>query len=100
MAIKVHSTFAIHPGIWLKEAVVAPTGLSVLALAEKLDVARPTLSKLLNGHAGLSSEMALRFEKAFGLNADTLMRMQVAHEMTEAREHLDELRVDRVLEAA
>jgi plasmid maintenance system antidote protein VapI len=44
--------------------------------------------------------MALRFEKAFGLNADTLMRMQVAHEMTEAREHLDELRVDKVLEAA
>lgn len=100
MAIKVHSSFAIHPGIWLREAAVAPTGLSVLALAEKLDVARPTLSKLLNGHAGLSSEMALRFEKAFGLNADTLMRMQVAHEMTEAREHLDELRVDRVLEAA
>lgn len=100
MAIKVHSSFAIHPGTWLKEAVVASTGLSVLALAEKLDVARPTLSKLLNGHAGLSSEMALRFEKAFGLNADTLMRMQVAHEMNEAREHVDELRVDKVLEAA
>jgi plasmid maintenance system antidote protein VapI len=48
----------------------------------------------------LSSEMALRFEKAFGLNADTLMRMQIAHEMTEARERLDELRVDRVPEAA
>ena len=100
MAIKVHSSFAIHPGIWLKEAVVAPTGLSVLALAEKLDVARPTLSKLLNGHAGLSSEMALRLKRHSALNADTLMRMQIAHEMTEAREHLDELRVDRVLEAA
>jgi addiction module HigA family antidote len=100
MAVEVHSSFVIHPGTWLKEAVVAPTGLSVRALAEKLDVSRPTLSRLLNGHAGLSSEMALRFEKAFGLNADTLMRMQIAHEMTEARERLDELRVDRVLEAA
>lgn len=99
MPIKIQSSFAIHPGIWLKEAVVGPTGLSVLALAEKLHVARPTLSKLLNGHAGLSPEMALRFEKAFGLNADTLMRMQVTHEMTKAREHFDELHVDTVLEA-
>lgn len=68
MAVEVHSSFVIHPGTWLKEAVVAPTGLSVRALAEKLDVSRPTLSRLLNGHAGLSSEMALRFEKAFGLS--------------------------------
>lgn len=100
MAIKVHSSFAIHPGVWLREAIVEPTGLSVIALAKKLDVTRPTLSKLLNGHAGLSTEMSLRFEKAFGLNADTLMRMQVAHEMAEAREHFDDLHVERVLEAA
>jgi len=65
-----------------------------------MHVARPTLSKLLNGHAGLSSEMALRFEKAFGLNADTLMRMQVAHEMAQARERIDELRVHRVGKAS
>lgn len=96
MAIKVHPSFAIHPGIWLKEVVVNPSGITILDLAKKLDVSRPNLSKLLNGHAGLSSEMALRFEKAFGLNADTLMRMQVAHEMVEARAHIDKLHVERI----
>ena len=40
--------------------------------------------------------MAIRFEKAFGLRADTLMRMQAAHELAEAREHEDEIEVERV----
>jgi addiction module HigA family antidote len=85
MAIKLHSSFAVHPGEWLRTEIVEPAGLSVTALAERLHVTRQAASNLLNGNAGLSAEMAIRFEKAFGLRADTLMRMQAAHELAEAR---------------
>jgi antitoxin HigA-1 len=53
------------------------------------------MSNLLNGHAGLSAEMAIRFEKAFGLRAETLLRMQAAHDLARAREA--EIRVEKVV---
>jgi addiction module HigA family antidote len=96
MAIKLHRSFAVHPGPWLREEVVEPAGLSVTDLADHLGVSRQAMSKLLNGHQGLSAEMAIRFEKAFGLNAGTLMRMQSAHELAQARAHEDEIEVERV----
>lgn len=96
MAIKLHSSFAVHPGEWLRAEIVEPSGLSVTELADRLDVSRQSMSKLLNGNQGLSAEMAIRFEKAFGLEADTLMRMQSAHELAEARAHEDEIEVERV----
>ena len=55
------------------------------------------MSNLLNGNAGLSAEMAIRFEKAFGLKAETLVRMQSAHELAQARAHEDEIEVERVV---
>lgn len=94
MAIKLHSSFAVHPGAWLRAEIVEPAGLSVTALAERLRVTRQAASNLLNGNAGLSAEMAIRFEKAFGVRADTLMRMQAAHELAEARAREDEIRVE------
>jgi addiction module HigA family antidote len=94
MAIKLHASFAVHPGEWLRAEIVAPAGLSVTALAERLHVTRQAASNLLNGNAGLSAEMAIRFEKAFGLKADTLMRMQAAHELAEARAREDEIVVE------
>lgn len=96
MAIKLHRSFAVHPGEWLRDEVVEPAGINVTDLADHLGVSRQSMSKLLNGHQGLSAEMAIRFEKAFGLKADTLMRMQSAHELAEARAHEDEIEVERV----
>ena len=96
MAIKLHSIFAVHPGSWLRTEVVEPSGLKVTELADHLDVSRQSMSKLLNGHQGLSAEMAIRFEKAFGLMAETLMRMQSAHELAEAWAYEDEIAVERV----
>ena len=90
MAIKLHKSFAVHPGKWLRAEIVEPAGLNVTDLADRLGVSRQSMSKLLNGHQGLSVEMAIRFEKAFGLSAATLMRMQSAHELAEAREREDE----------
>ena len=96
MAIKLHSSLAVHPGLWLRAEVVGPAGLSVTDMAEHLDVSRQAMSKLLNGGQGLSAEMAIRFEKAFGLKAETLMRMQGAHELAEARLREGEIDVERV----
>ena len=96
MAIKLHQSFAVHPGEWLRTEIVEPSGINVTCLADHLGVSRQSMSKLLNSHQGLSAEMAIRFEKAFGLNADTLMRMQSAHELAEARAHEDEIEVARV----
>jgi addiction module HigA family antidote len=56
-----------HPGDFIKTEIVEAYGLSVTAAATALGVSRPTLSSLLNGKAGLSGEMALRIEKAFGV---------------------------------
>ena len=100
MAIKVHDGFAVHPGPWLRRNLVAPYRLTVTAAAEHLGVTRAALSNLLNGHAGLSAGMALRFEQAFGVAADTLLRMQVAHDLAQARKLDPETRVARVLEPA
>ncbi|GGC14984.1 transcriptional regulator [Novosphingobium endophyticum] len=100
MAIKVHASFHVHPGPWLRDELITPHGLSVTQAARHLGVTRPAMSNLLNGKAGLSADMALRFERAFGISADTLMRMQSAYELAQAREHEGEIKVERFAEAA
>jgi antitoxin HigA-1 len=99
MAIQLHHSFAVHPGIWLRQEIVEPTGLNVTELADHLAVARQSMSKLLNGRQGLSADMAIRFEKAFGLSAETLMRMQASHELAEARFHEAEIDVRALADA-
>lgn len=96
MAIELHPSFAIHPGNWLKTEIIESYGLNVTVAAEKLGVTRQAMSNLLNGKAGLSAEMAIRFEKAFGVRANTMLRMQAAHELAEARAHESEIKVERI----
>jgi addiction module HigA family antidote len=91
-----HPSLAVHVGDWLKAEIVDPAGVSVTALAAHLGVSRQALSTLLNGNASLSAEMAIRFEKAFGLNADTLLRMQTGHDLAQARRREAEIRVGRL----
>jgi len=104
MAIKISPHFSVHPGRWLYDEIVEPSGLpsglTVTALAQHLSVSRQAISALLNGRAGLTAEMAIRFEKAFGLKADTLCRMQTAYELAEAREHEADIDVGRIGMAA
>lgn len=95
MAIKLHASFAVHPGAWLRTEIIEAHGLSVTDAATTLRVTRQAMSNLLGGHAGLSAEMAIRFEKAFGLSADTLMRMQAAHDLARVRARAGEIAVER-----
>ncbi|MFC7498270.1 HigA family addiction module antitoxin [Enterovirga sp. GCM10030262] len=87
MAMTMHPTLAVHPGDWLATEIVAPHGLNVSKLARHFGVTRQAVSALLNGRAGLSADMAIRFEKAFGVRADTLLRMQAVYELALARAH-------------
>jgi addiction module HigA family antidote len=96
MAIKLHPSFAVHPGAWLRAEIVEPYGLSVTKTAAKLHVTRQAMSALLNGNAGLSAEMAIRFEKAFGVKADTILCMQAAYDLAQARAREQDILVDRV----
>jgi len=74
-----------HPGDFLKHEVLEELELSVTDAARVLGVTRPALSALLNERSSLSPEMALRFEKAFGLSMDTLMRMQNSFDIAQTR---------------
>lgn len=96
MAIRLHPSISVHPGPWLKRNVIDHFELSVTETAERLGVTRQTMSKLLNGQQGLTGEMAIRFEKAFGLRAETMMRMQASHELAQARMREDAIAVERV----
>ena len=99
MAIKIHPSFAIHAGEWLKTEIVAAHGVSINDLAEAFGVSRQSISSLLNGRAALSADMAIRFEHAFGVKAETLMRMQARHELGKAREHEARLAVRSLIAA-
>ncbi|HEX8622288.1 MAG TPA: HigA family addiction module antitoxin [Allosphingosinicella sp.] len=74
MAIRIATAFAVHPGDWLRTEIVEPHGLSVTDAAKHFGVTRQAMSALLNGRAGLSPDMAIGFEKAFGVKADTMLR--------------------------
>src|SRR3546814_8701662 len=71
MAIKIHPSFAIHAGEWLKTEIVEAHGVSINELAEAFGVSRQSISAVLNGRASLSADMAIRFEHAFGVKAET-----------------------------
>lgn len=99
MALRMHPSLAVHVGDWLNTEIVVPAGMSVTALAGHFGVSRQALSTLLNGHAKLSADMAIRFEKAFGVKADTLLRMQTAYELAQARAHEGSINVKRLAAA-
>ena len=74
-----------HPGGFVRTEIIKPLSLSVTAAAAALGVTRTALSAFLNERSALSSEMALRIEKAFGVRMETLMRMQNSYGIAQAR---------------
>ncbi len=83
-----------HPGDFIRVEVIEELGLDVTRAAEILGVRRATLSALLNGRAGMSAEMALRVEKAFGLSMEMLLRMQAWHDASRMRARAREVTVE------
>ena len=84
-----------HPGRSIKDACLDALNLSVTDGAKVLGVARHTLSRVINGHAGISPEMALRLEKAGWSSADHWLRVQAAYDLARARQHEEDIKVKR-----
>jgi len=84
-----------HPGRSIRENCLDPLGLNVTEAAKVLDVARHTLSRILNGHAAISPEMAIRLEKAGWSNAEFWLRRQATYDLVQARRREDRIRVER-----
>lgn len=84
-----------HPGRIIKNACLDPLGLSVTAGAKALGVTRQTLTKIVNGHAGISAEMAIRLEKAGWSNADHWLRTQAAYDLAQARKTESKIKIYR-----
>lgn len=78
-----------RPGETLREDVLPALGLTVTEAAEQLGVTRAALSRVLNGHAGISPEMALRIEKWLGVDnggrADVWLTEQASYDLSQAR---------------
>ncbi|HEY1184833.1 MAG TPA: HigA family addiction module antitoxin [Bryobacteraceae bacterium] len=88
-----------HPGELIKTEIIEALGLNVSKAAEVLNVRRATLSDLLHGKAALTPEMALRIEKAFGPDMDHLLRMQLAYDVAQTRQHSRDIAVKRYVPA-
>lgn len=88
-----------HPGEIIRDEYLTPYGLTVTKSAELLGVTRQTLNNLVNRKSGISAEMAMRLEKAFGAEADFWMRMQINYDLAQVRKRADEIKVKRYVAA-
>jgi addiction module HigA family antidote len=82
-----------HPGEFIQEIYLDPHGISGRELAEKLDVAPSTLSRILKGNSRVTPEMALRLSKALGRTPESWLSLQDAHDLWIARQNVDMNRV-------
>lgn len=89
-----------HPRESIRFDCLEPLGLSVTRGAKALGVTRQALNNLVNGKAGISPEMAIRLDKAFGGGAETWLRLQTAYDLSVAMKDAGRIDVKRVRRAA
>jgi len=88
-----------HPGEIIRELCLEPLELSVTEAAEGLGVSRKTLSAILNGHAGISPEMALRLSMAFDTTPESWLNQQTQYDLWTAKRAKKKLRVKKLYAA-
>ncbi len=94
MSLQMHNP--PHPGEIIRDLCLEPLGLSVTEAAEGLGVSRKTLSAILNGHAGISPEMALRLSMAFDTTPESWLNQQTQYDLWVARKATKKLRVKKL----
>ena len=82
-----------HPGEAIRELCLEPVGLTVTKAAWGLGVTRKALSELLNGHSGISPEMAIRLSKAFGGSAESWMTQQMQYDLWRVQKNTGAIKV-------
>jgi antitoxin HigA-1 len=85
-----------HPGLSVRRDCIDELGLTITEAAEVLGVTRQTLNNLVNGKSGISADMAIRLDKAFGGGAETWLRLQMAYDLAQARQHEGDIKVKPV----
>jgi len=85
-----------HPGESVRADCIEPLGLTVTAAAKALGVSRQALNNLINGQAGISPEMAIRLDKAFGGGAETWLRLQAGYDLAQAEKDAAKIKVRRI----
>ncbi len=86
-----------HPGEVLRELCMEPLELSVTGAAEALGVSRNTLSKILNGRANITPEMAVRLSIAFDTSAESWINIQVQYDLWQANKKRKSLKVTKLV---
>jgi addiction module HigA family antidote len=79
---------APHPGSILKYEIEG-TGKTITEVAEGLGISRKVLSQILNGRAGVTAEMAMRFAKAFHKSPELWVNLQKNYELSKALRETD-----------
>jgi antitoxin HigA-1 len=85
-----------HPGLSVRHDCIEAHDLTITESAEILGVTRQTLNNLVNGKSGISADMAIRLDKAFGGDAETWLRLQMAYDLAQARQHAGDISVKPV----
>ena len=85
-----------HPGLSVHHDCIEALGLTLTEAAEILGVTRQTLNNLVNRKSGISADMAIRLDKAFGGGAETWLRLQMAYDLAQARRREGEINVKPV----
>jgi addiction module HigA family antidote len=84
-----------HPGAFIRTEIFAPLDLTVTAAAAVLGVSRQSLSNVLTGAAALSGDLAVRLDKAFGVDLETLLQMQASYDIAAVRRRAGAIHVRR-----
>jgi addiction module HigA family antidote len=82
-----------HPGESVRADCLERLGLTVTEAAKALGVSRQALNNLINGQAGISPEMAIRLDKAFGGRAETWLWLQASYDLAQAEKQADKIKV-------
>ncbi len=93
-----------HPGSMIRdmiEGIKDETGsdLTVRQVAEGLGISPKTLSNILNGHQGVSSEMAVRLSEAFGSSPEFWLKLQRDYELWHAEQKINRASIQHFLPA-
>lgn len=84
----------------MRHDCIEPLGLTVTDAADVLGISRKQLSDIVNGRAGISPEMSIRLDKAFGGGAETWLRLQAAYDLARAMKRASRIKVKRLTPAA
>jgi addiction module HigA family antidote len=89
-----------HPGQSVRLDCIEPLGLTVTDAAKVLGVTRQALNNVVTCKAGISPEMAIRLDKAFGGTAEAWLSLQTAYDLAQAKKHADNIAVTRYVPPA